>query len=152
MPEVANMKLGHMRNLVNDIHDALGKADIAYSGLSTNGINVVGDKESIKAVTEAIHRAGTVSWYQAELKDEQERIKALRVINTKLMADMANCPLMLQRMINERGLQHVLLGLECITNENGRILDYDGTGSAKTIKAWGEASVALGKLARETEL
>lgn len=67
------------------IHDALSKANIEYVGYSCNGVNIFGDRKSIKAAMAAFHSHDQIDALKTQLRHWREqcgkleaRLKAAR--------------------------------------------------------------------------
>lgn len=60
------------QSTISAIHDALSAADLEYSGYSCNGVNVVGDRNSINKVATAFHSHSQIDWYQRNLRHWRE--------------------------------------------------------------------------------
>lgn len=108
-------------------NELLGHIDIDFAGYSGGGIHVVGGKESIDKVKDAVHLADTIPQYRAEivrLSDEQKLLldEKVRLINELTAMEVAAKSRMdLEAMVRRYGISHVLIGLSCIAHEEGQI-------------------------------
>lgn len=108
-------------------NDALGKLDIDFSGYSGGGIHVVGGRDSIIAVDNAVHAAGTIPHLQSTISDlikimKETQAEVVRLKNELTAMEMAAKSRMdLDAMVRKYGISHVLIGLECIAHEEAII-------------------------------
>lgn len=59
------------------IHDALTRANVAYSGYSCDGVNLVGDRKSIDAAMHAFHDATNIPALKARIIELEAEADAL---------------------------------------------------------------------------